>query len=106
MSPPTHLKKLHSGYRCALQFITGCGYHVHHCTLHAVAKYPFLYVHSNVPSEVRACTIAHCSPLLRVQQIYVARLKKSNLSCIGILNFHICPIQRIAKLMWENFGLK
>ena len=32
-------------YHCALRFITGCSYHVHHCSLYAVAHCSFLYVH-------------------------------------------------------------
>lgn len=37
-----HLKRLDSVYHCALRFITGCGYGVHHCRLYAAANRPSL----------------------------------------------------------------
>ena len=41
-APDKHLKKLDSVYHCALRFITGCGYGVHHCLLYAAANRPSL----------------------------------------------------------------
>ena len=38
------LKKLDTVYHCAVHFITGCSYHVHHCSVYAVAHCPSLYV--------------------------------------------------------------
>jgi len=36
------LKSLDIVYHCALRFVTGCGYRVHHCTLYAAANWPSL----------------------------------------------------------------
>ena len=43
-APEKYLKKLDSVYHCALRFITGCGYGVHHCLLYAAANRPSLSV--------------------------------------------------------------
>ena len=43
-APDQYLKKLDTVYHCALRFITGCSYQVHHCFLYAAANCPSLPV--------------------------------------------------------------
>lgn len=42
--PEQYLNKLDTVYHCALHFITGYSYHVHHCFLYAAANCPSLSV--------------------------------------------------------------